>query len=182
MMLERNPDHASDIRKLLIDQFKDKPIIEAILASYIKQVQDLEDALFQVLNDRWLSTAEGAQLDMLGEILGEAREGRDDTDYLQALNARIKINTGSGRVEDIIAVIKGVIGPYDVHVQEYFPAAFIAAIQDPVPVTLDFFRLGVFVRSVAPAGVLAHTSYYPANPFSFDSGLGYDQGHYGDAI
>lgn len=182
-MIEYNPDHVGDIRNLLIDQYRERPIIEAVLTSYIKQVQDLEDMFFQLLGDRWLDTAQGAQLDGLGQIIGEAREGRDDVDYLQALYARIRINIGSGLLEDIITVIKGIVGDaYTVHVQESFPAAFLAAIQEPVPVDINYPRLGVFVRSVAAAGVLAHTSFFPADPFRFDSGPGYDQGHYGGVV
>ena len=66
------------------------------------QVQEVEDAVYQILTDTVLETAEGAQLDGLGEIVGEERAGRDDATYRIAIRTRIAINLSEGTIENIM--------------------------------------------------------------------------------
>ncbi len=60
----------------LIDFWKDKPIIRGILTSQLKEIQILEDAAYQLLTERSVTVAIGAQLDVIGSIVGEQRLGK----------------------------------------------------------------------------------------------------------
>ena len=55
--------------------------MEAHLSSYIRQVQEIEDAIYHVLTLRWVETATGAQLDVLAHFVGVERLGLLDDLY-----------------------------------------------------------------------------------------------------
>lgn len=98
-------DHVARGLAKLTDQFRGRPVIEAILSSYLHQIQLLEDATWKVIECRILSAdTVGDQLDQIGKLVGEAREGRSDADYFPAIALRIKINRSDGRAEDILQV------------------------------------------------------------------------------
>lgn len=74
------PPTADPLRRL-VEQFRGKPRIEALLKAIAAQVQHLEDVATDLRENRWLDSAEGAQLDGLGRILGLPRGAWDDEQY-----------------------------------------------------------------------------------------------------
>lgn len=104
------PTPRTDIVKTAIGhkytQFNGAPIMEAIIASYAVQAQELENVFVNLWVLRVLDNAENAQLDTLGKIVGEPRQGRDDDDYRLAIRARVLSNRSNASVEDILAVLK----------------------------------------------------------------------------
>jgi hypothetical protein len=108
---------------------------EKLLATYIQQIQELEQALFQLIDDRTLETSLGAQLDGLGSVVGEARLGRDDDAYRIAIKGRITLNLSNGTPEDIISVIASQIGPKQLTLTEdSFPAHFELLVLEAIDV------------------------------------------------
>ena len=97
MTLTQKSTHVQEGLANLVQQFKDKPDLAALLTSYLEQIQDLETAYFGLLTERTLNAAVGVQLDGIGAIVGEDRRGRDDADYRLAIRARIKASTPAGR-------------------------------------------------------------------------------------
>ena len=95
----------SDILDLLLEQYKDSTNLKALLE--IEAVNDLavEDALFEVRDCYWLSTAVGVQLDVIGSIVRVPRQGLSDTDYRAAITANTVINY-SGSPEEVISYLK----------------------------------------------------------------------------
>jgi hypothetical protein len=181
MTLAKKSNHRDEALRQLAQQFQGKPRLQALLEAFLTQVQALEDALFSVLEETPISTAVGAQLDGLGSIVGEAREGRADPDYRIAILARIRINLSSGTPEDIIALIRAVLGPVTVKLTEYFPADFIAEVLGPIdPLAVNPAQVGAFVRSGRPAGVGSGVVFHVTPEFRFDStvGHGFDAGKY----
>lgn len=71
--------------------------------------QELLDVFNQLRFMRWLSSATGAQLDMIGKILILSRDGFDDTNYRRLLRAKVAVLRSSGNVEDIIKITKLVL-------------------------------------------------------------------------
>lgn len=63
-------------------QFNDGTRLEALVRALHKPLNDIEAALLQLLTDRWLDTAEGQQLDGIGDIVGLPRV-IDDVVYIQ---------------------------------------------------------------------------------------------------
>jgi hypothetical protein len=115
--------HVTEALKLLIDQFKGQPVIVGILTSWTNRIQELEDALFDVITKRILDDAADAQLDSIGDLVGEEREGRGDSDYREAIRLKIRVNRSKGKSEDIVQVTNQATGG-SFSYAEYFPASF----------------------------------------------------------
>ena len=107
----------------MLSQWDDKPIIRGLFQSYLQGVQDVEDMWFQLMNERDLVSAIGAQLDILGSIVGEDRLGRDDEDYRDAIYNRIAINTSDGTPPRVTEILKLISGGSEAKIMEYFPAS-----------------------------------------------------------
>ena len=74
------PDHVAQAKATLIEQFKRKPRFEAFVELLAGRVQGIEDMLEDLLINRLLSTSEGTNLDNIGAIVDEPRNGRSDDD------------------------------------------------------------------------------------------------------
>jgi len=186
MTLTKTIDHVSEALEYLLEQFKGKPKFEALITSYINQIQDLEDAYFQLLGDRLpADAAEGVQLDGLGGIVGEPRNGRSDTDYRVGIESRILLNLSSGQPEALICLLNCSNCNGGVELTEYFPAAMVARSRSELPSEDEAQRLANLLQEGKAAGVKAHFQYglSPEDElFQYDSGPGYDQGKWSGAI
>lgn len=176
-------EHVEEAKANLLDQFKQKPNLEKLLEIYVRQIEDAERVAFELKEERFITTSVGEQLDGIGQIVGEARQGRTDPEYRVAIATRINLNLSSGRREDIIRMILGVVGATTtVQIIEYFPAAFLAQILDPVNPLFDASQVGLFVKSAKAAGVNGITTFGVAGSYQFDIGPGLDLGLYGGAV
>lgn len=109
-------DHGESILSKLIDEYREAadqfPVIYGILRAIAWQGQGWEDAAYALLYGRFLSEVNGygpatnAQLDLLGEIVGEKRVGRLDGDYREAIRLRIRVNRSAGTSRDLIEVVR----------------------------------------------------------------------------
>jgi hypothetical protein len=108
--LAHDTTHVAEGLAMLARQFRGKPRFEAMLTSWLRQVQDLEDAWWQILVETTLDAAVGAQLDQLGEILGLARSGLSDTLYRRALRAQILALRSRGTADELIRIAELVAG------------------------------------------------------------------------
>jgi hypothetical protein len=89
----------------LIEQYKDSTNLKALLSTFVSRDQGFEDVAWDVLTDRGISTAVGQQLDDIGIVVNQPREGVDDEVYRVRLRARIKTNISAGTVEDLITIL-----------------------------------------------------------------------------
>jgi hypothetical protein len=123
--LVHDPDHTARGVARVIDRYR-KPRTSALLASWLGELQETEDALWQLLVERSLATAEGDQLDVLGAIVGEPRQGRDDETYRIWISARNMVNRSSGTTTEELAIARKLLPPeVAVVLEEYYPAAFV---------------------------------------------------------
>ncbi len=92
-------------------QFQGKANLEALARDVVgPQAQDLEDAFQSLLIFLDIDNAEGAQLDMIGDIVEQPRSGVDDPIYRLYLRAKIRANKSSGTPEDLYAVFGAMFG------------------------------------------------------------------------
>jgi len=132
--LAHDLEHVNQAVARLIQQYRDKPRMEALIAIYSRQVQDLEDALWQLATERFADTAIGAQLDVLGIIVGQERQGLGDDDYRALIAARIAANNSEGTAPDIYKVALAALGGAgNVRIEFKPPASFIVYFEDPIP-------------------------------------------------
>lgn len=98
-------DHEQQAYGRLLEQFKDKPNVMALLKGWMKGVQTTEDSLFDLLNNRSIQTAIGVQLDNIGKLVGAKRKGRSDESYREFIQLQILINNSEGTPNDILEIL-----------------------------------------------------------------------------
>lgn len=78
--------------------------IRKLLRVWLSGVQGLEYALQQLYTERNIDNAIGAQLDVLGVIVGQPRNGLIDDTYRRHIRARISANRSKGTLKDLLTV------------------------------------------------------------------------------
>lgn len=157
-------NHVAQAQDRLIELYKTQPNFNSLASSIISQIQELETDTFNVFENRWLFTAEGEQLDRLGESLGEVRNGRSDLEYRVAILTAISINVGSGTPDLMINVIKQLYSTSTIAYKELYPASFSITFQSDVKIP----EITNFANSIKPAGVGNPTlMQYKGTPFVF---------------
>jgi hypothetical protein len=97
--------HRNKARNRTIERWKDPEGYAAVRASYADEIQELENALWSVKYSRLIDSAFGKSLEVLGDIVGEGRDGRDDPSYRVRIRARIRVNQSFGTAGDLLAVL-----------------------------------------------------------------------------
>lgn len=155
---------------------------QLLVSALVGACQPLEAALMQLLLLRRVDTAEGAQLDVIGAIVGRARDGADDDVYRRRIRAQIATNASDGRTEDLIAITDLVV--YDDAALARIETTGVAAVVvhvEGVAVAMSIAWLLIeFLRRAVAAGVrvvLDTLSEAPDDSFTFEeSVLGFPGG------
>ena len=173
MTVAQITDHTEAAKARLLQQYKGKANIEALLDSLGgQQIQDLEDILFDINSRLDIDTSVGVQLDNIGVIVGQPRSGKDDATYRIFLKAKAGRNVSEGDIERVISVWKIITGGAVIQVIELFPAEVELFSDVPVPDALasDAFNL---MQDVVAAGVRVVSSIIsPENAFGFEGSVG----------
>lgn len=103
--ITRVTDHGDRMRRHLMARLR-KPNILAWLASYARQVQELEDALWALLVETLESGIGGVSLDQIGALLGLERGATADGPYRALLRAAARLRRARGGPPDLIAAAK----------------------------------------------------------------------------
>lgn len=159
--------------------------LEAVLTS----IQDVENALQQLYRERRIDTAVGTQLDILGKIVGQPRNGLSDDTYRRRVRARVSVNRSDGLIEDILTVADLVINDdvapeLTLRINNIGTAALELYVEGGV---LDWTTAMIAVemlRETVAAGVRLITIWLPqaeASTFSFFDGAGLGLGSTLDA-
>lgn len=97
--------HVAEGLKLFTDYIRKQPNATKLTATYLRRVQELEDAIWQVVNSRLLvNNPTGDVLTKLGKLVGQPRGSLTDTDMLVAVKLRILANRSSGLSNDAIKI------------------------------------------------------------------------------
>lgn len=102
----KQQDHVAQALGRLIEFWKNKPDFKLWQTDYISEIRALENAIWQVILLRFPDNAGTEQLDVLGRIVGQDRDGLTNADYLLRIKARIRANGSFGTGADVIAVLK----------------------------------------------------------------------------
>lgn len=155
MALTYSTDHLTRGLRKMLGQFQDSARMRALLASYLRQIQKLEDFARDVALVMSINTGVGVGLDRIGKLVGRGRGGLADDDYRYALRAQIRINRSSGVTEDFIDVLMLSVDRnplFSVDAHDTGPATAEAVMHGAVPTNV----VGVLwtsVRQVKEAGV-----------------------------
>lgn len=164
MTITKITDHEQQALDRLPSQYFEKLRIVAVQNALSRQIQDLEDAQFDLLRNRALPTAVGVQLTLLGEMLGESRNGRNDDDYRVAIGVRIQRNLSQGEGNRILDIMKALADADDVELFEIFPAHIKVQLNGTIPNDDDIVQALLEIKA---AGVGFDLIEYTDRPFAF---------------
>jgi hypothetical protein len=116
--------HRNKAKKRTIERWKNPEGYAAIRASCADEVQELENAIWSVKSSKLLDDAYGKSLDMIGRIVGEARNGWTDQGYRVRIRARIRVNQSFGQPRDLLAVL-ALLDPASFKYARTPPAAYV---------------------------------------------------------
>jgi hypothetical protein len=167
-------DHVDAALARTPQQFKGKDNFEDLLTAGATEAQNVEDAFWDLFTLRFLDTAEGAQLDILGAIVGQDRGGLDDDDYLVYIRARILANNSEGIADTLIAVVKQAVNDSGATItfEPQYPAGLVIKVNGVAVTAGDSEIIASLLRDATSAGVrsiLETSSSVPANTFTFAS-------------
>jgi hypothetical protein len=158
-------DHDARAKARLVEQFKRQANFLAFFTIAVRQVQDLEDAFFDFLTAFILDNAVGAQLDLLGRIVGQLRGGLDDTTYRLYLRARIKANRSSGTLPELLEIIRLICPPTaTIQAIRYQPAAVIFSIDNIAVTDATATAIMKFLRIAKAGGVRIIFEFLTVDP------------------
>lgn len=146
---------------------------EAFVRALGHGLQMLEDRIAERFLSLSLETASNGDLDLLGGIVGERRDGLRDADYRRFIAARLAANKSQGTTDDLVKVLRlltnaSVIGSFNLAGFPEFHLYFLSETPLPDEVVDRVTRLMVEVK---PAGVemllgevIEDTRTDPSNP------------------
>jgi hypothetical protein len=106
MSIIKITDHTSEALARLLQQYKNKPNIRKLLEVYLDQIQEIETMFCQLLEETNVFDAIGAQLDGIGEIVVQPRNGLSDDQYRIRIFVKIGKNVSEGEVNRVGSVFK----------------------------------------------------------------------------
>lgn len=167
--IEQNTDYCESGKDLLLEQYKGKPRMEAMVCILREELQEVEDALWDLYTRRSVNSATWAAEDVLGAIVGRDRAGMSNEDYRCWIKAQILVNRSSGYGEELIAILKAIFGQgASVELREYYPASVIITLNDELAVSRRV--VGAILQTAKAAGVrliFEHTLVDPDDGFTF---------------
>lgn len=95
----------------LLKQWREGPVIRALCALLGTRHDEFRASAAAVRDAFDLTTAVGAQLDVIGRILDLPRLGDDDDEYRLALMVWGMVLTSHGWADEILAIVRTFIGP-----------------------------------------------------------------------
>jgi hypothetical protein len=113
-----------------IEYWKTKPVFCALRDIVGDEIQELENVVWDVLASKDIDRAFGASLDLLGRIVGEARDGADDPTLRVRIKARERINRSQGRTNDVLGMVE-ILDPAAFSLTDTPPAAFVLSMFAP---------------------------------------------------
>lgn len=136
-------------------QFEVAPNWRLVMTVIGELGDELDDRWKSINFSRYVNTASGVQLDMIGELVRRDRSGLSDTEYRLAIIAETVSLFSSGTVPEILEVVEALLGPSVGSVFiEQFPAAWKICIPNLSP---GFFDLLLEILADQPAAGVAAT-------------------------
>jgi len=171
MPLEKVTNHIEHGLGRLITQYQGKPRLEAWLTSYLRQIQEFEDAAWDVVEKRLVDDATGAQLQALAKLIGQPIVSEDDEVLRLYVKTRIRINRSHGHSADVIAVALLLLDGAAFKYREVSPRNIVVDVLEPL--TVDPTTTVALLRS-AKGGGFSLSLYWAEEPesegFAFAAG------------
>ena len=162
-------DHVTRGLTKLIARYR-KPRYQALATCYLARIQEIEDAIWEIIDGRNLADAVGKQLDILGTIVGRGRNDLSDDLYRLTIRTQIRINRSQGLSRDLTDVLN--LSVSEDTPKAYYESAIATAHVIIGPGTYDIPTLRLNLGTTKALGVKLYLIvwYEPAFEFSSTSG------------
>lgn len=172
MTIARVDDHVASGLALLLSQYQGKPRLETYLSIFLRRVQELEDAVWDVLISRLIDTATGIHLDTLGRLVGQVRLWADDEIFRVWIRARIRANRSQGHPDDVIQVAQLAVDGLEFEYRELYAASFVVDVLDALEANLasPVHEIVMRAKAVGAAGSLHWSDSPEESTFAFAVG------------
>jgi hypothetical protein len=112
MALERISQHVELGLLKIAPDYWGKPRISAVLAAVLREIQTLEDVIWDQFEAQHIDTANRARLAVMGKLIGQASpQGFSEEQYRTVLKARALANRSRGTGPEICRVLTALLGP-----------------------------------------------------------------------
>lgn len=158
-------NHAAQARERLATQFRKTVSHAGVLNALGRQVQELEDAFFELLTLMVIASSSGLQLDALGKLLGCPRGNLTDAQFKIYLRGQILLNRSGGTVPQLRALLSTVLSAHNSNLIEgraYQPAALILWLHNAIG-DADPNVLALLLKRARVAGVRGILEWSPAD-------------------
>lgn len=145
-------DHTTRALARFAFQYRNKPLLSSLVTVFATQIQELETALFGVLLGYRIDQAVGEQLDVIGRVIGQARESATDAEYRLRLAARIRANLSTGSAEDIYTVFGILLPTHTLELTPRYPASFVLDVIEAIDASLVALY-SAFLRDTRAGGI-----------------------------
>jgi hypothetical protein len=144
-----------EAESLILHQFAKSPKLNGLIRSLVKPFQEVLDQIEAMHHGRYIDTAHGQSLDVLGDIVGQSRQYMADGDYRPWIDVGIKLNSCTGTPEDVSGILRILYGHKpQVFMHEYHPH-HVVFIFFALPKISSKALLGI-LRSAAPVTTVCH--------------------------
>lgn len=123
MSVARITDHSAQAANRVLSQSR-KPRFLALLNAMTSQVQVAEDALYPLQESRFFGKASGADLDGIGQLVGQSRAGQNDAVYRLFLQARIFASATDATTPTVTRIVQTLFDAKSVQVISQMSAGF----------------------------------------------------------
>lgn len=172
MTLTKIQDHDQRAVDDLIGFFR-RERIETITRVFAEKAQEIEDVFWQLITERFLDTAVGVNLDILGRIVRRERGPLNDDVYRAILRGKIAANLSSGTYPEVLRVVELCLNVRSTGISievvpEYPAAATLRVDLHPIIPGLGPY-IADLITSAASNGVRVLFQYHEVGPsFAFD--------------
>jgi len=153
--------HVTEAGGLITSRYADKKVTAGIVKALTLRIQEVENTFFDFITHVNLANhpfpgGPWNILDQIGTIVGVARNGLNDADYLALIKIKAKVNISDGNPEDILALASFMSPTQPPFYLEVPPAAFYLGCWN---LFLNFPLFVSFLAQARPAGVYGMFAY-----------------------
>lgn len=145
----------------LLQQFKGKPRIEALVSLCVAPFQAAEVAAWQLLVERTLDTATDHALRVIAHLVGvRGYDSSSDSLLRRFSRASILVRRSSGRSEDLIGIVRAFTGSTAIRLRRHAPASITVRLREELD-GYEAMLLGMLLRRAATGGVRMTFEFLP---------------------
>lgn len=164
--------HGETAKGDLLGQFKGKANVEGLLDAVAPQLNELDAAFVDLVLERTLDTAIGAQLDQLASVANTERGSSTDAELRARIKAEIRLNRSEGTIEDVLEVLVLILGiSATIGIADFPPASFVVTVEQIASSLAGVLAdLVARTRPAAVNGQLVYSEGASSAVFTFSSG------------